>query len=117
MRWLCFGGVGVGVCVLGLMIVGGAMKEGKGGNVAIDREDFSEEIGGVDEAEEKDKTEKVLAHPQTLMCSLGSRRVEISTWLSRDYVRKQISNIIANNVMKCDSKCHSMAMKNLVPRP
>jgi hypothetical protein len=28
------------------------------------------------------------------------------------FVRKQISNIIVNNVMKCDSKCHSMAMKN-----
>ena len=63
MRWLCFGGVGVEVCVLGLRIVGSAMKEGKGGNVAIDREDFSEEIGGVDEAGEKDKAEKVLAHP------------------------------------------------------
>ena len=42
---------------MGLRIGGGAMKEGKGGNMAIDREDFSEEIGGVDEAE------KVLAHP------------------------------------------------------
>ncbi len=62
MRWLCFGGVGVGVGVLGLRIVGGAMKEGKGGNVAIYRKDFSEEIGGVDEAGEKDKAEKVLAH-------------------------------------------------------
>ena len=51
------------VCVLGLRIVGGAMKERKGGNVAIDREDFREEIGGVDEAGEKDKAEKVLAHP------------------------------------------------------
>ena len=39
------------------------MKEGKGGNVAIDREDFSEEIGGVDEAGEEDKAEKVLANP------------------------------------------------------
>jgi hypothetical protein len=49
---------------LGLrIIVGGAMKEGKGGNVAIYREEFSEEIGGVDEAGEKDKAEKVLAHP------------------------------------------------------
>ncbi len=63
MRWLCVGGVGVGVGVLDLRIVGGAMKEGKGGNVAIDREDLSEKIGGVDEAGEKDKAEKVLAHP------------------------------------------------------
>ncbi len=51
------------VCVLGLRIIGGAMKEGKGGNMAIDREDFSEEIGGVDEAGKKDKAKKVLAHP------------------------------------------------------
>ena len=50
-------------CVLGLRIVGGAVKEGKGSYVAIYREDFSEEIGGVDEAGEKDKAEKVLAHP------------------------------------------------------
>ena len=63
MRWLCFGGVGVEVCVLGFRIVGGAMKEGKGGNMAIDREDFSEEIGGVDEAGEEDKVEKLLAYP------------------------------------------------------
>jgi hypothetical protein len=39
------------------------MKEGKGGNVAIYREDFSEKIGGVDETGEKDKAEKVLAYP------------------------------------------------------
>ena len=34
----------MGVCVWSLRIVGGAMKEGKGGNVAIYRADFSEEI-------------------------------------------------------------------------
>jgi hypothetical protein len=39
------------------------MEEGKGGNVAIDREDFGEKIGGVDETGEEDKAEKVLAHP------------------------------------------------------
>jgi hypothetical protein len=50
-------------CVLGLRIVGGAVKEGKGSYVAIYREDFSEEIGGVDEAGEEYKAEKVLAHP------------------------------------------------------
>jgi hypothetical protein len=38
-RW-GFDGVGVGVCVWSLRIVGGVMKEGKGGNVAIYREDF-----------------------------------------------------------------------------
>ena len=38
---------------MGLRIVGSAMKEGKGGNVAIDREDFSKKIGGVDEAGRK----------------------------------------------------------------
>ncbi len=64
---------------MGLRIVGGAMKEGKGGNMAIDREDFSEEIGGVDEAGEKDKAENVLAHPllqpvETHVCRLGLLR-------------------------------------------
>jgi hypothetical protein len=51
--------------VWGLRIVGGAMKEGKGGNVAIYRENFSEEVGGVNEAGEeyKYKAEKLLAHP------------------------------------------------------
>jgi hypothetical protein len=53
----------MGGCVVGLRIVGGAMKEGKGGNVAIYRENVSEEIGGVDEAGEENKAEKVLAHP------------------------------------------------------
>ena len=47
-------GVGVGGWVWSLRIVGGAMKEGKGGNVAIDREDFGKKIGGVDEAGEED---------------------------------------------------------------
>ncbi len=61
---------------MGLGIVGGAMKEGKGGNVAIDREDFSEKIGGIDEAGEKDKAEKVLAQPvETHVYRLGLLRV------------------------------------------
>ncbi len=57
----------MGVCVWSLRIVGGAMKEGKSGNVAIYREDFSEKIGGVDETGEEDKAEKVLAHPLLLL--------------------------------------------------
>ncbi len=55
-------GLGWGGC-FGFEDSRGCQKEGKGGNVAIDREDFSEEIGGVDEAGENDKAEKVLAHP------------------------------------------------------
>ena len=31
--------------------------------MAIDGKDFGEEVGGVDEAGEEDKAEKVLAHP------------------------------------------------------
>ena len=31
--------------------------------MAVDRKDFGEEVGGVDEAGEEDKAEKVLAHP------------------------------------------------------
>ena len=53
----------MGGSVWGLRIVGGAMKEGKGGNVAMYREDFSEEIGGVDEAGEENKAKTVLADP------------------------------------------------------
>ena len=63
MGWVCGGGVGVGVGVWGLRMIGGAVKEGKGGYVAVDGEDFGEEVGGVDQAGEEDKTEKVLAHP------------------------------------------------------
>ncbi len=50
------GGVGMGGSVWGLRIVGGAVKEGEGGNVTIYREDFSEKVGvgGVDEAGEED---------------------------------------------------------------
>ncbi len=61
--WLCVGGVGVGEIVWGLRIVGGAVKEGKGGNVAVYREDFGEEVGGVDEVGEEYKAEELLAHP------------------------------------------------------
>ncbi len=73
------------VCVLGLRIVGGAMKEGNGGNVAIDREDFREEIGGVDEAGEKDKQggESVGSpSPST------SRDACLSTWTSSGEPKK-----------------------------
>ena len=43
--------------------VWGAVKEGEGSKVTVDGEDFSEEVGGVDEAEKEDKTEKMLACP------------------------------------------------------
>ncbi len=33
----------------------GAVKEGKGGYVAVDGKDFGEEVGGVDQAGEEDK--------------------------------------------------------------
>ena len=57
------GGVGLGVGVLGLRIVGGAVKEGKGGYVAVDGKDLGEKVGGVDEAGEEDKAEELLAYP------------------------------------------------------
>ena len=50
-------GVGVGDGVWG------AVKEGEGSKVTVDGEDFSEEVGGVDEAGKKDKTEEKLAGP------------------------------------------------------
>ncbi len=46
---------------MGLRIVGGAVKEGVDGNVAVYREDFGEEVGGVDEAGDEYKAEKLLA--------------------------------------------------------
>ncbi len=52
----------MGVGVWGLKIVGGAVKEGKSGNVVVDGKDFGEEVGGVDQAGEEDKAEQVLAH-------------------------------------------------------
>ena len=48
MWWVGCGGVGVGVGVWRLRVVGGAVKEGKGGYVAVDGKDLSEEVGGVD---------------------------------------------------------------------
>ena len=49
------GGLGDGVW--------GAVKEGEGCKVTIDGENFSKEIGGVDEAGKEDKTEEKLASP------------------------------------------------------
>ena len=49
------GGIGDGVW--------GAVKEGEGCKVTVDGEDFSEEVGGVDEAGKEDKTEEKLAGP------------------------------------------------------
>ncbi len=49
------GGIGNGVW--------SAVKEGEGSNMTVDGEDFSEEVGGVDEAGEEDKTEEKLAGP------------------------------------------------------
>ncbi len=48
------GEVGIGGSVWSLKIVGNAVKEGEGGNVAIYREDFSKKLGEVDEAGEED---------------------------------------------------------------
>ena len=45
----------MGVGVWGLRVVGGAVKEGKGGYVAVDGKDLGEEVGGVDEAGKEDK--------------------------------------------------------------
>ena len=41
----------------GLRIVGGAMKEGEGSNVAVYWEDLCKEVGRVDEAREEYKAE------------------------------------------------------------
>ena len=47
----------------GLRIVGGAMKEGEGGYVAVDGKDLGEEVGGVDQAGKEYKAENILAYP------------------------------------------------------
>jgi hypothetical protein len=43
--------------------VWGAVKEGEGSNVTVYGKDFGEEVGGVDEAGKKNKTEQMLACP------------------------------------------------------
>ena len=43
--------------------VGCAVKEGKGGYVAVDGKDLGEKVGGVDEAGEENKAKTVLADP------------------------------------------------------
>ena len=43
--------------------VWGAVKEGEGSKVTVYREDFGEEVGGVDEAGKEDKTEEKLVCP------------------------------------------------------
>ncbi len=75
------------------MIIGGAVKEGEGGYVAVDGKDFDKEIGGVDQAGEKDKAEKVLARPLfqpvethdyrfgLLRANRGSRKTDNSTFV------------------------------------
>jgi hypothetical protein len=47
----------------GLRMIGCAVKEGEGCNVAVDGKGFGEEIGGVDEAGKEDKTEELLTGP------------------------------------------------------
>ena len=47
------GGIGDGVWC--------AVKDGEGSKVTVYREDFGEEVGGVDEAGKEDKTEELLA--------------------------------------------------------
>ncbi len=53
----------MGGCGWGLRKIGGAVKVGEGGYMAVDGKNFGEEIGGVDSAGEEDKAEKVLTHP------------------------------------------------------
>ena len=38
-----------------MRMIGGAVKEGKGGYMAVDGKDLGEEVGGVDEAREENK--------------------------------------------------------------
>jgi hypothetical protein len=73
--------------VWGLRMVGGAVKEGEGGYVAVDGKDFGEEIGGVDQAGEEDKAERVLVSVGSPSLST-SRDACLSTWTSSGEPRK-----------------------------
>jgi hypothetical protein len=69
------GGIGDGVW--------GAVKEGESSKVTVDGEDFSEEVGGVDETRKEDKTEEKLAGPllEPVETRLTDRPCQ-STWTS-----------------------------------
>jgi hypothetical protein len=54
--------------------------------------------------------------PQFFSTLYRSANITVSLFADLN-VKKPFSNSIANNVNKCDSKCYSMAMKNLVPHP
>jgi hypothetical protein len=62
--WMGCGGEGGGdKMVWGWRMIGCAVKEGEGCNVAVDGKDFGEEIGGVDDAGKEDKAEELLTGP------------------------------------------------------
>jgi hypothetical protein len=44
-------------------MIWGAMKEGQGNNVAVDRKDLGKKIGGVNKTGKEDKTEELLRDP------------------------------------------------------
>ncbi len=56
-------GGGDGGKVWGLKMIGGAVEEREGGDMMVYRQDFSEEVCGVDKARKEDKTGKVLTGP------------------------------------------------------
>ncbi len=43
--------------------VWGAVKEGEGSNVTVDRKDFGDEVSGFDKAGKENKTEELLVCP------------------------------------------------------
>ncbi len=62
----CGGWGGGGGKVWGLRMIGGAVEEREGGDVTVYRQDFSEEVCGVDKARKENKTGKVLTKSLTL---------------------------------------------------
>ncbi len=44
-------------------MIWGAMKEGQGNNVAVDRKDLDKKMGGVNKTGKKDKMEELLRDP------------------------------------------------------
>ncbi len=75
--------------------VWGVMKEGQGSNVAVDGKDFGKEVGRIDEAREKYKTEKLLAGPLLEPIKSHVDRLRLLWWKNRRS-RKTDATLIVN---------------------
>jgi hypothetical protein len=66
--------------------------------VTIYREDFSEEVGRVDEAGEEDKAEKLLAYPGTLSFNQSRRMsIDLDFFGRTEEVARPIAHSLSTN--------------------